>query len=335
MFGPGFGQTGGAPCVMIAGVLDIAEAGMDIAIEKAEALIEAHRYIRGFRDRIVVVKVGGSIQDERDRLVSLLEDVAFMSAVGMRPVVVHGGGKRITKAMSESGLEARFVQGRRYTDKRTLEIVERVLAVEVNSFIVGELSRFGARSMGLHSMGSCVLFGEKTGVAGASGQELDLGYVGKITEVNTDLIKALCEDRVVPVISPVAIARGEDGNADTAGIDGDGGGVWKLNVNADTVAGEVAAALQAEKLVMCSDTHGIRTDPADENSYASSLTRTQINSLVETGVIGSGMLPKVEACLRAMDSGAKKAHIVDGRVPHSILLEIYTDAGVGTEIVLG
>ena len=296
---------------------------MNAAIDKAQALIEAHRYILSFRDKIVVVKVGGSIQDDDAKMRALLTDVSFMSAVGMRPVIVHGGGKSINRAMDEAGLTARFIQGRRYTDLQTLEIAERVLVHEVNRGLVDQLNAAGSRAIGLHSLGSCVLFAERLALTGPAGEKIDLGYVGNIVEVNTVLLHALCEDGFIPVLAPVAVAKKPDAH-----------GVWKLNVNADTAAGHVAAALRAEKLVVCSDTHGIRPDPARPESYISSVTQREIEGMIERGVIGEGMLPKVEACLRAVRAGVHKAHIVDGRVPHSILLEIYTDAGIGTQITL-
>ncbi|HNB59638.1 MAG TPA: acetylglutamate kinase [Phycisphaerales bacterium] len=299
---------------------------MNIATEKAVALVEAHQYITRFRGKVVVVKVGGSIQEDRAKMRALMADIAFMSAVGMRPVVVHGGGKSITAAMDKAGLQARFIQGRRYTDARTLEIAERILVHEVNRELVEDLTDAGARAIGLHSLGSCVLFAERMYLQGQGGEKIDLGLVGTVTEVNTILLSALCEDGFIPVIAPVAIAR-QSGESPA-----DHDKVSKLNVNADTAAGHVAAALKAEKLVVCSDTHGIRTDPKNPNSYASTLTRRDIDAMIASGVIGEGMLPKVEACLVAMAGGVPKTHIIDGRVPHSLLLEIYTDAGVGTQI---
>lgn len=301
------------------------------AIDKAAALIEASQYIRRFRDKVVVVKLGGSVQEDADKLRAMLRDVAFMSAVGMRPVLVHGGGKAITAAMEAAGLKATFVQGRRYTDRATLEIAERVLCGEINRELVEVLRAEGSQAIGLHAMGSCVLFGERTRLAdpaAGGARTVDVGYVGEVTEVNTVLLAALCEDGFIPVLAPIAICRS------ASGAGGNGDGVWKLNVNADTAAGQVAAALKAEKLVMISDTHGIRTDPKNKESYASTLTRAEISRLVGSGVIGEGMLPKVEACLTALRAGVPKAHIIDGRVPHSLLLEIYTDAGIGTQIVL-
>lgn len=297
---------------------------MEAAHQKASALVEAHRYIQRFRDKIVVVKVGGSVQEDEDRLRALLTDISFMAAVGMRPVIVHGGGKAITAAMNNAGLKARFVQGRRYTDRATLEIAERVLVNDINHFIVSHLNEVGSLALGLHSLGSCVLFGERLFLDDPSGAKIDIGYVGNVTEVNTVLLHALCEDGYVPVLAPIAVSRSEPSDE----------GVWKLNINADTAAGVVAASLKAEKLVMMSDTNGIRTDPKNADSYVSTLTKAEIDSLVKVGVIGEGMLPKVEACITALEGGVPKAHIIDGRLPHSLLLEIYTDAGVGTQITL-
>lgn len=302
---------------------------MNSAIAKAAALIEAHRYIQRFKDKIVVVKVGGSIQEDDERMRALLTDVAFMSGVGIRPVLVHGGGKSITQAMKDAGLQARFIQGRRYTDRATLEIAEHVLINDCNKFLVDNLNASGSRAIGLHSLGSCVLMGEKMALTDAkTGEKIDLGHVGNVCEVNTVLLTALSEDGYIPVIAPVAMAK----RTGPPGSDPDS--IGKLNVNADTAAGHVAAALKAEKLVVLSDTHGIRTAPENPDSYTSALTRAQIDGLVKSGVIGEGMLPKVEACLIALNAGVPKAHIIDGRIPHSLLLEIYTDEGIGTQITL-
>lgn len=304
---------------------------MNAAIAKAAALIEAHRYIQRFTDKIVVVKVGGSIQEDDERMRALLTDVAFMAGVGMRPVIVHGGGKSITRAMADAGITARFIQGRRFTDRATLEIAEHVLVNECNKFLVDNLNASGSRAIGLHSLGSCVLMADRMWLTdAATGEKIDLGYVGTVAEVNTVLLSALCEDGFVPVIAPVALARRT--GAPTPGSAHDS--VGKLNVNADTAAGHVAGALRAEKLVVLSDTHGIRTNPESPDSYATALTRAQIDELVRQGVVGEGMLPKVEACLIALNAGVPKAHIIDGRIPHSLLLEIYTDEGIGTQITL-
>ena len=290
---------------------------MEEAIAKAGALIEAMEYIRSFRGRIVVVKLGGSVLDDAGLRRKLLVDIAFMATVGMQPIIVHGGGKVITKAMNDAGLEPQWVKGRRYTDQRTLTIAEHTLVHKVNAPICEVLTELGCKPMGLHSLSSCVLFAETLRLAGEDGRKLDLGLVGKVVEVNGSLLKTLCADGTIPVIASVAKDKG--------------GG--KLNVNADSAAGKVAAAVRAEKLVVVSDTHGIRTDIKDPSSTASSLNEAQIKDMIDSGIITDAMFPKVEACLTALEAGVRKTHIIDGRIEHSLLLEIYTDKGIGTEIV--
>jgi acetylglutamate kinase len=287
------------------------------AIAKAGALIEAMEYIRGFRGRIMVVKLGGSVLEDVCLQKKLLTDVAFMATVGMQPIIVHGGGKAITKAMNEAGLEPVWVQGRRYTDERTMNIAEHTLVHKINAPICQTLDELGCKPMGLHSLSSCALFAEPLRLVSEDGRKLDLGLVGQISNVNADLLKTLCGAGTIPVVASVAI--------DKAG--------GKLNVNADSVAGKVAAAVVAEKLVVVSDTHGIRTNIDDPESWVSSLDEEQIKDMIDAGVITDAMLPKVEACLTALEGGVKKAHIIDGRIEHSLLLEIYTVRGVGTEIV--
>lgn len=289
---------------------------MQQAIEKASALIEAMGYFRSFRGKIVVVKLGGSILDDLEMQKKLLTDVVFMATVGIQPILVHGGGKAITAAMNEAGLEPVWVQGRRYTDDRTLAIAEHTLIKTVNQPVCDILRQLDINAMGLHSLSSCVVFAEPLRLEGADGRKIDLGLVGKVTEVNAELLTTLCSSGVVPVIAPVARAK-------TGG---------KLNVNADSVAGHVAAAVKAEKLVVLSDTHGIRRDVNDPESWISSLSEKQIEEMIENKIISSGMMPKVEACLTALEGGVRKAHIIDGRIPHSLLLEIYTDKGIGTQI---
>jgi len=287
------------------------------AIAKAGALIEAMEYIRLFRNRIVVVKLGGSILEDAKLQKKLLTDIAFMATVGIQPIIVHGGGKAITKAMNEAGLEPVWVQGRRYTDERTLTIAEHTLVHKVNSPICETLTELGCKSMGLHSLSSCVLFAEPLRLAGEDGRKLDLGLVGQMTSVNSHLLKTLCSNGTIPVIASIA--------QDKAG--------GKLNVNADSAAGKVAAEVGAEKLVVVSDTHGILTDLNEPDSRVSSVNETQIKDMIDAQIITDAMFPKVEACLTALEAGVKKAHIIDGRIAHSLLLEIYTDKGIGTQIV--
>ena len=290
---------------------------MEQAIEKAEALIEAHHWIRTFAGKAVVVKVGGSVMDDPQSLRGLLHDVCFMDSVGIHPIIVHGGGKSITEAMKKAGLQAQFVQGRRYTDERTLAIAEHVLVNEVNQFIVDQITELGHRAMALHSLSSCVLFAQRLFLNGEAGRKIDVGFVGEVERVNADLLRALVEADHIPVIAPIA--------RDSAG--------GKLNVNADSAAGKVAAAMRAEKLVLLSDTHGIRTGQSDD-TLVSHLTKPHIEQLIDDGTIAEGMLPQVEACFCALEAGVSKTHIIDGRIPHSLLLEIFSSKGVGTEIVL-
>jgi len=287
------------------------------AINKAASLVEAHQYIRRFAGKSIVVKVGGSIMDQPDDLKSVVSDICFMSAVGMRPIIVHGGGKGITGAMQEAGLEAQFVQGRRYTDERTLAIAEHVLVNTINQQIADTITDLGHKPMRLHSLASCAVFGKRLFLDGDAGRKIDIGFVGEVEWVNADLLNAVTEANYIPVIAPIA-------------RDASGG---KLNVNADSVAGHVAAGVKAEKLILISDTHGIRMsdDPSD---MASHLTKADIEKLVDSGVISAGMLPKVESSFTALSGGVAKAHIIDGRIKHSSLLEVYTGSGIGTEIVL-
>jgi len=295
----------------------VQEAVNQEAISKAASLVEAHQYVRSFRGKTIVVKVGGSIMDQPDDLLGVVSDICFMSAVGMRPIIVHGGGKGITEAMKQAGLEAQFVQGRRYTDERTLAIAEHVLVNTINKQIAGYIRDQEHKPMPLHSLASCAVFGKRLFLEGDGGRRIDIGSVGEVEWVNADLLNAVVEANYIPVIAPIA-------------RDASGG---KLNVNADSVAGHVAAAVRAEKLILISDTHGIRlSDNPDD--LASHLTKQQIEKLVDEGVIQAGMLPKVEASFTALAGGVAKAHIIDGRIKHSSLLEVYTGKGIGTEIVL-
>ncbi|AQQ09043.1 Acetylglutamate kinase [Sedimentisphaera cyanobacteriorum] len=289
---------------------------MQNAINKAKALIEAMEYIRQFKGRIVVIKLGGSILDDEVLQRELLRDVVFMHTVGIMPLLVHGGGKHILRAMETSGIEPEWVHGRRYTDRITLKIVEHTLINEVNKPLCDILAEMGCDSMGLHSMSSCAVTGKPLELK-EDGRKLDLGYVGEVEGVNSRLLEKLCRAGTIPVLAPLGI--------DIAG--------QKLNINADSVAGVVAAAVGAEKFVLLSDTHGIRQDINDPESRISSISEDEIKSLIDKGVIAGGMLPKIDSCLKAIDGGVGKAHIIDGRLQHSLLLEIYTEEGIGTQII--
>ena len=291
---------------------------MDDAIRKAETLIEALSYIRQFQGKLTVIKLGGSAMEEPDALRATLQDVVFMATVGLRPVLVHGGGKPIDRAMADAGLKPRKVLGRRYTDDETLAIVVRVLLQEINLDIEKQIRELGGRAVGPHLGAIQYLFGEKLTLPGPDGQRVDLGRVGQVTRIDAALIRDFCAAGVIPVIPCLAI---------------DADGQW-LNVNADTAAAAVAAQLGAEKLVLLTDTPGILRDRKNAGSLIPSLSAVQVQTLISQKVIDEGMIPKVEACLESLQGGVKKTHIIDGRIRHSLLLEIYTDRGVGTEIVL-
>jgi acetylglutamate kinase len=290
------------------------------AIQKADVLIEAMGWIRRFRDKVTVIKLGGSVMEDPEALDHLLLDIVFMETVGMRPIVVHGGGAAISRAMAEANLEPRFIQGRRYTDAATLGIVERVLAGEINESIAARIEQFGGRAMPLNFMGPTnnnVLYGERLTLPGKDGDAIDLGFVGHVTRVDREILDNLCYAGQVPVIPSMCEAEGGE----------------RLNVNADTAATAVAQAVGAEKLVFLSDVNGVRRDKDDPESLIHSLTAQEARRLIADGSIEAGMIPKVEGCLDTLSRGVRKIHIIDGRLRHSLLLEIYTNRGVGTELV--
>ena len=287
------------------------------AIEKADVLIEALGWIRRFRDKVTVIKLGGSVMENENHLRHLLLDIVFMESVGMRPVVVHGGGAAISRAMDAAGLVPRFIQGRRYTDDATLAIVEQVLAYETCENIAKRIEEYGGRAMPLNFRTTNVLFGERITLDGDGGQPIDLGHVGRVTRVDRTTIENLCYAGQVPVIPSMCLGEGGE----------------KLNVNADTAATAVATALGAEKLIFLSDVNGVRQRKDDPDSLIHSLTAAQARQMIREGSIESGMIPKVEGCLETLHKGVRKIHIIDGRLRHSLLLEIYTNRGVGTEML--
>ncbi|MFY9254306.1 MAG: acetylglutamate kinase [Fuerstiella sp.] len=290
---------------------------MQEAIRKATVLIEALGWIQRFRNKYVVVKIGGSTLDQPEAVDSLLTDVVFMASVGMRPVIVHGGGKAISAAMAGAGIVPRFVEGRRYTDADTLKIASEVLVQTISAGIVDALRAKGATATGLHFLSENALVAEKLELKDAAGAAVDLGHVGHVTKVDRELITRICSTGTIPVIPCIAL----DCNG------------HRFNVNADTAAAAVARDLNVEKLVFLSDIPGILTDVADPGSRLSHVTAARVRELIKDGTIAGGMVPKVEAALDALDAGVRKVHIVDAAMPHSVLLEIYSDTGVGTEIV--
>jgi acetylglutamate kinase len=289
---------------------------LDEAVRKAEILVEALSWIRQFRGRYVVIKLGGSALEETDAVRSFLTDVIFLATVGMKPILVHGGGKSISHAMTAAGIEPRFVQGRRYTDERTLEIVANILA-EISGSLLTELRRQGAEAVGLSYLGRNCLIGRKLSLEGPHGEAIDLGRVGEVVDVDRTSIEEAVRGGAIPVIPSIA-------------LDASGG---KLNVNADTAAAAVARFLGAEKLVFLSDVPGIFRDRKDPTTLISHLPASLCRGLIVEGVIDAGMVPKVEAALDALRAGVRKVHIVDAATPHTVLLEFYSDKGVGTEIV--
>jgi acetylglutamate kinase len=285
---------------------------------KAKVLLEALPYIQDFRGSTFVVKYGGSFMDDPDPVVRSLVayDIAFLAACGINVVVVHGGGKAITRAMESSGLKATFVNGLRVTDEATVAIVKRTLDEIVNRDVCNAIASAGGKPKGLP--GDTVLVCQKLTVDD-DGNPVDLGFVGEVTEVKVKLIKKEIAEGFVPVISPVA--EGYDGKP--------------YNVNADLVAGRVASALHARRLVYMSDVPGLLSAPPDPESLISTLKVSQVDALKAKGIIDKGMRPKVASAIRALQEGVQRVHFIDGRLPHSLLLEIFTDTGIGTEIVHG
>ena len=293
---------------------------MDIAeiTAKARVLLEALPYIQDFRGSIFVVKYGGSFMDDPNPEVRnrVAVDIAFLAAVGIHVVVVHGGGKAITKAMAESGLKANFINGMRVTDEATIKIVKRTLDEVVNKDVCSAIALARGKPSGLP--GDSVLLCEKLTVDD-DGNKVDLGFVGDVTEVRVKVIKKELSEGLIPIISPVA--EDKDGKP--------------YNINADVAAGRVAAALNARRLVYMSDVPGLLSNPSDSTSLISTLKVSQVDGLKKTGVIDKGMRPKVASAVRALEEGVQRVHFIDGRLPHSLLLEIFTDKGIGTEIVQG
>lgn len=287
------------------------------AVQKADVLIEAMGWIRRFRGKTTVIKLGGSLMANPDAMRHTLLDIIFMETVGMRPVVVHGGGPSINKAMEAAAIEPVWVKGRRVTDAKTLDIVEQTLGYELNTFLTEEVERLGGRAMNLNFRTTNVLFGDKLLLEEPGSAPIDLGYVGQVTRVDRQTIESLTYTGQIPFIPSMCI----DPNGQ------------KYNVNADTAAMAVAESLGAEKLIFISDVNGVRRDKDDPKSVIHSMTAAEAKALIEQGVISGGMIPKVEACLSTLNRGVGKVHIIDGQLRHSLLLEIYTTAGVGTEIL--
>jgi acetylglutamate kinase len=288
---------------------------MEQIVRRAETLMEALPYIRAFQGKTLVIKYGGAAMEQADLKEQFAKDVLLLRLVGIRPVIVHGGGPQIGALMKRLGKEPRFVGGMRVTDEETMEIVEMVLVGKINKEIVGLINLHGGRAVGLSGKDGTLIRAHKRLHRTADGTMADIGLVGEVDAVNPEVIRLLEEDGFIPVIAPVGV--GSHGET--------------YNINADLVAGDVAAALSAEKLIHLTDVQGIKDG---DGRHISTLTKQEAERLIKAGVIDGGMLPKVESSLRALAGGAQKAHIIDGRVPHAILLEVLTVEGIGTEIIL-
>jgi len=291
---------------------------MVTVLDRAQVLMEALPYIRAFYGKQLVVKYGGAAMVSEELKRSFAMDVVLMKYIGMNPVIIHGGGPQIGKLMERLGKVPHFVQGMRVTDTETMDIVEMVLGGKINKEIVGLISQHGGRAVGLSGKDGGLIKASRLKVrqpdSGGVPQLIDIGLVGKVESINPHIIQVLDSSGFIPIIAPI-------------GVDDDGA---TYNINADPVAGELAAALKAEKLIVLTDVEGILDE---RKQLISSLKRAEIAKLIEQGVISEGMLPKVEACLTALDGGVRKAHIIDGRQDHALLLEVFTNRGIGTEIV--
>lgn len=280
-------------------------------LEKAEVLIEALPYIRRFHDKIIVVKYGGSAMIDEELKREVIQDVVLLKLVGFKPIIVHGGGKEISRWVDKAGKETEFVGGLRVTDKETIEIAQMVLG-KVNKDLVANVQTLGVQAAGVSGMDGGMLKVEKKYVDGR-----DIGYVGDIKSVDTKILQDLMEQDFLPIVYPI----GMDENGDA------------YNINADEAASAIATALKAEKLAYLSDVEGVRMDPEDPASVISELYVDEAEKLVEEGVIQGGMLPKIRNCIEALKDGVSRIHIMDGRIPHSLLLEFFTNKGIGTAII--
>ena len=293
---------------------------MFTAEDKAAILVEALPYIQQFYGKTIVIKYGGNAMINDDLKEKVMQDIALMKYVGIRPVIVHGGGPDITGFLKKVGKESDFVAGLRVTDEETIEIAEMVLDGKVNSEIVNLLNRRGVRAVGLSGKDAGLIKARKklaTVYEGEDTKKVDIGYVGEVEQVDTGILEDLLKQGYVPIIAPIGV--GDNGES--------------YNINADYVAAEIAGALQAEKLLLLTDIEGIYKDFNDKSSFISTLHLSEAKAYIKEGIIAGGMIPKVEACLTALEQGAGKTHIIDGRLAHSIILEIFTSRGIGTQVV--
>ena len=285
-------------------------------IRKANILIEALPYMQSYRDKTILIKFGGSAMDNPELVKSLMRDIVVLEAMGMNPVVVHGGGKAISKAMAEAGLEARFVNGLRVTTREAIDIVEKTLSGEINPGLVEMIRESGGSAVGIP--GTSVFVGEKLMERDAEGNPLDIGMVGRVIGCQLSRVEEALSLQLIPVISPLARELGTR---------------QALNVNADLAAAALARELKPVKLIYISDVPGLLLDPNDKSEIVKSINRKEAFELIDKGIISGGMIPKVKSAVDALNAGVRKVHFIDGRLPHTILLEIFTPEGIGTEIV--
>ncbi len=283
---------------------------MKAAIRKTEVLIEALPYIRKFFEKTIVIKYGGAAVEEKGIEKGILEDIIFMNYAGMRPIIVHGGGPFISKMMKRSGIEPKFIQGRRVTDAKSIQIIDRALGT-INKKITRTLKDMGTKAFGMSGRENGMIKVKKMKC------EDDLGFVGEVTSVDTTIVKKLAEDNIIPVIYPLGVGR--DGRT--------------YNVNADDVASSLAVALRAEKFVLLTNVNGIMKDKNDPKTLFKTISSGEVERLIKREAINSGMIPKARACVKAVKGGVKKAHILNATIPHALLLEIFTNEGIGTEII--
>jgi len=288
---------------------------MESIIKKAEILVEALPYIQKLWGKTVVIKYGGNAMINDELKSSVMEDITLLKYIGMNPVVVHGGGPEINKALDKFDIKSQFINGLRVTDSSTMEIAQMVLVGKTNKEIVSLLNKMGGKAIGLCGIDGNLIECEQY-KANVDGKDIDLGYVGKITKINSKLIELIAKDEYIPVVAPIGV--GKDGQS--------------YNINADTVAGEIAAALKAEKLILLTDIEGVKMNK-DSNEIIPALTVDEALKLIDQKVIDGGMIPKVLGCIDALNKGVGRTHIIDGRIPHCLLLEIFTNKGIGTMIM--
>lgn len=281
-----------------------------------DVLIEALPYIKKFHDKKILIKYGGHAMVDEQAKSSTARDTVLLKYVGMKPLIVHGGGPEISRSMEKLGKESKFIKGLRVTDEETMEIIEMVLVGKISTEIVSELIKHDGDAISLSGKDSSLIYAHKKGASKIDEELVDLGLVGEVDCVNTDLLEMFIDNDYIPVISPVGIAK--DGTS--------------LNLNADTAAGEVASAIDAEKLIILTDVPGVLRDPSDPDSLIQKIRISEVPDLIEQGIITGGMIPKIETCVKAIENGVKSCHIIDGRKKHSLLLEIFTTNGIGTMI---